>query len=636
MFKSFICSLTLLVACNTTKVYAQSGNKIDSLINISYNLFDRGKLDSAMLYSNTALESAELSGTPVWVAKVLINRAIINRQKSNYEASKSDYLKAYTISNNVGDLRYVSIIENNLGNLYMDINMIDSALYYFFKSVEYKEKHASPSSIISTYNSISNAYRFNNKLQDALNYARKSLDIISGTKKVSSSKIASTYIHLGNVYFEMDYLDSAQTYYQKSLIISKEKGLSDKISTNLLNLGNIAYKQEDYYLAMGFYKDCFPYFKKMGTDEDIIRVMNNIGNVWVGMGQLDSAYKYYHLAELAARKNESKKQLGPILENLSLTHQKMGDLTKAMSCLRERVDIAKELYDKKIADKTTELQTLYETEKKEKEIIAQRASIQQAAIERNNLILALITVVSVAVIGVLIFIYRNRTLKLTNERNIEKHHKEVNRLLKEQELKSIDAMIEGQDIERKRIAEDLHDRLGTTLSAAKIHLESTKDKLESRQYQYVEKLLNTAIEDTRQISHNMLSGVLTKFGLVAALIDLKETLEGTGNLSVRFKTIQFDERLETDKELNLYRIVQELVSNTLRHSKANKLDIRLEKKDSSLFISVSDNGTGFDTEKAIQGIGLKNINSRVKKIRGTLTLNTKIGAGTYTEIKVPV
>ncbi len=636
MFKSFICSLTLLVACNTTKVYAQSGNKIDSLINISYNLFDRGKLDSAMLYSNTALESAELSGTPVWIAKVLINRAIINRQKSNYKASKSDYLKAYTISNNVGDLRYVSIIENNLGNLYMDINMIDSALYYFFKSVEYKEKHASPSSIISTYNSISNAYRFNNKLQDALNYARKSLDIISGTKKVSSSKIASTYIHLGNVYFEMDYLDSAQTYYQKSLIISKEKGLSDKISTNLLNLGNIAYKQEDYYLAMGFYKDCFPYFKKMGTNEDIIRVMNNIGNVWVGMGQLDSAYKYYHLAELAARKNESKKQLGPILENLSLTHQKMGDLTKAMSCLRERVDIAKELYDKEIADKTTELQTLYETEKKEKEIIAQRASIQQAAIERNNLVLALITVVSVAVIGVLIFIYRNRTLKLTNERNIEKHHKEVNRLLKEQELKSIDAMIEGQDIERKRIAEDLHDRLGTTLSAAKIHLESTEDKLESRQYQYVEKLLNTAIEDTRQISHNMLSGVLTKFGLVAALIDLKETLEGTGNLSVRLKTIQFDERLETDKELNLYRIVQELVSNTLRHSKANKLDIRLEKKDSSLFISVSDNGTGFDTEKAIQGIGLKNINSRVKKIRGTLTLNTKIGAGTYTEIKVPV
>lgn len=636
MFKSFICSLTLLVACNTTKVYAQSGNKIDSLINISYNLFDRGKLDSAMLYSNTALESAELSGTPVWIAKVLINRAIINRQKSNYKASKSDYLKAYTISNNVGNLRYVSIIENNLGNLYMDINMIDSALYYFFKSVEYKEKHASPSSIISTYNSISNAYRFNNKLQDALNYARKSLDIISSTKKVSSSKIASTYIHLGNVYFEMDYLDSAQTYYQKSLIISKEKGLSDKISTNLLNLGNIAYKQEDYYLAMGFYKDCFPYFKKMGTDEDIIRVMNNIGNVWVGMDQLDSAYKYYHLAELAARKNESKKQLGPILENLSLIHQKMGNLTKAMSCLRERVDIAKELYDKEIADKTTELQTLYETEKKKKEIIAQRASIQQAAIERNNLILALITVVSVAMIGVLIFIYRNRTLKLTNERNIEKHHKEVNRLLKEQELKSIDAMIEGQDIERKRIAEDLHDRLGTTLSAAKIHLESTEDKLESRQYQYVEKLLNTAIEDTRQISHNMLSGVLTKFGLVAALIDLKETLEGTGNLSVRLKTIQFDERLETDKELNLYRIVQELVSNTLRHSKANKLDIRLEKKDSSLFISVSDNGTGFDTEKAIQGIGLKNINSRVKKIRGTLTLNTKIGAGTYTEIKVPV
>ncbi len=626
--------LTFSFTC--TEIYARSKTKVDSLVNYSYKLLNLGKLDSAMVYSKDALVIAEQSEKPILIAKVLINRAIINRRNSEFINSKSDYLRAYKISNKEGNFRYLSIIENNLGNLYMDLNQIDSALIYFFRSLEYKEKHASPSSILKTYNNISNAFRYNHQLDDALVHAQKSLNIIHTQKSISQSNIASTFIQLGNVHFEMANIDSAHFYYVRSLKISEEIGHLDKISTNQLNLGNIALERGDYQNSLTCYKACLKIIQNNGKNEEVIRVMNNIGNVWNKMEQLDSAYVYYLRAEQIAREQKIMKQLGPVLDNLSSVYQKKGNLDMAMSCLKERVEISQELYKEETANKIAELQTLYETEKKEKEIIYQQARIQETIIERNNLLFLLIVVILLAGVVVLIYIHRSRTLKLTNERNIEKHHKEITHILKDQELKSLDAMIEGQDTERKRIAEDLHDRLGTTLSAAKMHLESAEDSLKPKQYQYIDKLLNTAIDDTRQISHNMLSGVLTKFGLVAALSDLKETLEATDQLTVTLKTIQFDERLETDMELNLYRITQELVSNTLRHAQATTLNILLQKKNSSLILSVSDNGVGYKHVNEQKGIGLKNINSRVTKIGGSLKINTSVGVGTNTEIIVPV
>jgi signal transduction histidine kinase len=114
------------------------------------------------------------------------------------------------------------------------------------------------------------------------------------------------------------------------------------------------------------------------------------------------------------------------------------------------------------------------------------------------------------------------------------------------------------------------------------------------------------------------------------------SFEATGNMSVSIKTTQFDERLPTDKELNLYRIIQELISNTLKHAQATQISILLKKEANYLHLMISDNGVGFNNDKIFNGIGLRNIRSRVHKIGGTLLIESKLGTGTKTEITVPV
>lgn len=639
MTKLEISILLILVFLTPFELLSQTSEetKIRSLVNTSYNFYDMGELDSALRYSNSALVMAKLLNNPLLEVRVLINKGIIYRGYNEPDLSRSAYKKALILAEQANSLKQISIISNNLGNLYLDYYKNDSALYYFFKSVEYKEQHGSPYRLLKTYCNISNAFRLNYQLHEALEYAGKALKIIESNHEISSYGKALTYFQLGNAYYELDSLELAIENYNYCKQLSQEISHKKMLSTCELNLGNIAFIRNDFPSALNLYRKCLPVITESGDDEQIIRVYNNIGNVWNKMEKPDSALFYYRNAEQLARKyKETSRQLGPILESLSSVYLKMGAKDSALIYMKERVQVAQNFYKESTANAIAELETQYETEKKEKEIIAQRERIQQAVIQRKNLFSALITVIFIAASGILFFIFRSRTLKLQNERNIEKHNKEVNSLLQEQEIKSLDAMLEGQDRERKRIAEDLHDRLGTTLAATKMHLEAAEKHLQPKQYAYIDNLLNTAIEDTRNISHNMLSGILTKFGLIAAFSDLKETIEATGSLSVTIKTIQFDERLTTEKELNLYRIAQELISNALKHSKATQLSITLEKKKKLLCLLVSDNGIGFNNDKIHNGIGLINVQSRVSKIEGTLSIKSTLGKGTITEIKVPL
>ncbi len=239
---------------------------------------------------------------------------------------------------------------------------------------------------------------------------------------------------------------------------------------------------------------------------------------------------------------------------------------------------------------------------------------------RNWLLIALGTLVFVTIVYFLLQKNsRKRRLLAIQDKNIQSQ--KVTNLLKEQELVALNSMIEGQEKERKRIAEDLHDRLGSTLSAVKMHMEVLADG--DTRFSKVSSIIDKAVNDTRDIAHNMLSGVLKKFGLIAALRDLKETVESANQLSIVLKSEQFDERLESEMELHIYRILQELISNTLKHAKASKVNVLIKKIDpQNITLTYSDDGIGFDPEQETLGVGLSNIQSRLERIQGSWTMNS--------------
>ena len=200
----------------------------------------------------------------------------------------------------------------------------------------------------------------------------------------------------------------------------------------------------------------------------------------------------------------------------------------------------------------------------------------------------------------------------------------------------IDAITETQLAERKRISQDLHDSVGGLLALAKSKLQSISDQSENSMTEVedaVEVLASTS-DQVRKISHNLMPSELVKFGLVSAIEAYVEELKQT-DLDADFYPNDTSISIDEIKELHLYRILQEIVQNALKHAKATTLSIYLNHHGKYLSLMVEDNGVGM-AKDATPGLGLKTITSRTNLMNGTVTFDTAEGKGTTITIKIPL
>ena len=298
------------------------------------------------------------------------------------------------------------------------------------------------------------------------------------------------------------------------------------------------------------------------------------------------------------------------------------------------------IYSKEKAIAIAEMQTKYETAEKERQATeAQLLATQATARSRTYLALFL---ASLAIAGsiFLYFRHRQRTAAVIAKQKEQIHVQEVEELLKTQEIKSISAMLEGQESERVRIAKDLHDRLGSMLTTVKwgfeSYIEEKADKSGIEPLVKANGMLDDAYQEVRRIAHDMVSGVLTKFGLVPAVQELCNAINESGRVEVKLVTYGMETRLENKVEITIYRTIQELMSNILKHAKATTVTVQLNRIENELNISIEDNGIGFDMEKVNKGMGLKNIEARVHSIDGSIFFDSGKGNGTSVMIEVPV
>lgn len=233
-----------------------------------------------------------------------------------------------------------------------------------------------------------------------------------------------------------------------------------------------------------------------------------------------------------------------------------------------------------------------------------------------------------------------RTRQWLALREKELHSEQVDQLLSQQEIKSINAMLEGQEKERDRVGKDLHDRLGSMLGGIKAQLGALEDRVvqvqQDAQFKKAQHLLDQTVGELRQISHDMAASTLSRFGLESALKNLRDTLHIRGRLSVELSVFGLDQRLERSVEIAAYRIIQELVSNALKHAKATELSIDVNRSPGRLSVIVTDNGVGFDPARNSEGMGLGNVRSRAASLGGTAQVDSSPGAGTTVSVVCPI
>ncbi len=257
---------------------------------------------------------------------------------------------------------------------------------------------------------------------------------------------------------------------------------------------------------------------------------------------------------------------------------------------------------------------------------------------QNYLVLA----ISLLVIGFLtaFFLQKNTSRKRQlAEQSAKLEQQKVETLLKEQELVSIDAMIEGQEKERQKVANELHDDLGSLMATVKLHFDNVKVDEKDPAMKNAQALLEKAYQKIRGMAHAKNSGVMANHGLLPAVQKMARTINETNALMVTVEDFGLADRMENSLELTIFRILQELVANIIKHAQATKASIQFTQHEDKLNIIVEDNGRGFDMSsvaRTANGMGLGTIEKRIEHLEGAFTVDSVKDKGTSILIDIPV
>lgn len=316
-----------------------------------------------------------------------------------------------------------------------------------------------------------------------------------------------------------------------------------------------------------------------------------------------------------------------IYYGLATSYEGMKNRQNAYKWLKLYSGLSDSLSNSKLKETANLLEVKYRTAENQKKIVALNAENEKAKLAAKNsrlvnwlLGLASIFLLIVAFFGWLF--YRN-SKKLALQKDLN-HQQELKDIDRQQQIKLVQVMLNAKEDEQNRLARDLHDGLGCMLAIVKLNLTDyiqEQSNHNTHELQNIVAQLDTSIAELRRISHNMMPEMLLKLGLKALLKDLCESAASTA-LKVDFQYLGIKNNLLAQEQINIYRIIQEAITNATKHAQAQNLLLQCSQNEDVFFITVEDDGKGFDATHLdkVEGIGLSNIKSRVEYLKGKIEI----------------
>lgn len=336
-----------------------------------------------------------------------------------------------------------------------------------------------------------------------------------------------------------------------------------------------------------------------------------------------------------------------IYRQLADTYTALDSLPEALLYAKRAVDITANLLETERRDAPHRLASQFESHQKLLEI-NQLEKEKGAVVEQFNqqkLGLATLGVALAAVLLALFFIVRDYNHRMHVNKVIAAQKEEINQqkiagLENTLKIETMQSMLAGQESERQRVAQDLHDSVGGLLAAIKIQMESMSSKnpgLNSDEdWVKIRGLLDDTVSETRHIARNMQPSALLEFGLVTALRDLTSRVHGKGMPKITFQHFGEFEDIDRDIALNCYRIIQELVQNSIKHARSSEILVQITRTENQLALLVEDDGAGFESDKVRKGMGTDNLVRRTQFLKGELSVQSAKGQGTSTMVTIPL
>jgi two-component system, NarL family, sensor kinase len=538
------------------------------------------------------------------LAHIKISLATVLGNKGQTQLQAEEYLQTIPLLEKMNAIPELNNTYQSLGDIFFNKSQFKTAVTYYYKSLATYSDPAPYCHLIASRHLrlASSMYYLDSlqKMETQLASAKEKLDRTG----VDSINIWADYYHLlGRLDGKHQMYNHAATMFYNGLSIARKTNYNRAICNNLYSLARLFEKQGQYDRAMVMMDE---YGKLSYTLKDFpfrLRALDLMADLSFKQHFPDEAYKY----------------------------------------LRQYIILADSLKEQQVTEKIHELEAEYQSSEKENRImqLQHENERQEFALQKNRLLISLMVVImlSLLVVAALSYLfYRNGRKLLEQQRRL--HEFEVERIKQEHKISLLSAMLEGQEKERTRLARDLHDGLGGLLSGIKLELSTVTPSQTTvhRQalIQNTLQRLDGAMDELRRIARSMMPEILIKYGLGEATVEYCRGLKKTGTDNIVCQVFNFQVAdMEHTRQVVLYRIMQELVNNAIKHADASQILVLLQQTDNILFLTVEDDGKGFDAAAGnkLKGAGLANIEARVEFLGGKIDIQSEPGTGTAITIE---
>lgn len=541
-----------------------------------------GDFDSALICGRQALRLMDKTGNVLWASGMARTMSQINGGLLQYDSALHYALMAveYHYRQELNPGRYQAFA--TVAYTYEQMENAPKAIEWNQRLLQLATENGEDFYVSLAHDYLGNVYDITGQLDSALYHKRMAV-----ATSADSEEHIRIVGNLGNTFLKLGQLDSARFYTEMAYSMLQDTNLPYWLRSRegprlTINLGAILYRQGNYAAAQAYLKE--------GLQKAIATTFNE---------KIMEAH--FWLYELAKRQGQHERALGHF------------EAYQLLQDSAQNVERQKEM---------ERLTVVYETEKKEQQmkVLKAETEVSQLQVARTQNLLVGIVIVGVLFIGGIVLYSSRMRYKLKAQLAEEREHLQKTRFR---------AVIEAEENERKRIARELHDGLGQLLSTARITISSLDEEETNRKVQNSVRLIDSAVQEVRSISHNMMPNALVALGIEAAIDDLVHTLNQSGKLRINFVK-KTGLHLDETRSISVYRVVQEVLNNAIRYSGASEITITLETTTAGYQLSISDNGQGFDTATIAEskGIGWKNIHSRMELIDGQVQVFSRKGEGT--------
>lgn len=561
--------------------------EVKFISNYTFALNMQGRLDSSLYWNLKAIEEAEKLKNNEHIAKAYFNTGTSYQYLSDYQSAAEYYQKGLTYFEKIDNLRYTAQANDILQNLYNSTRQFDKAILHGKKAVA----------------------QFRNLDDPKL--------------------LAYALTNLGVTYGKMNLKDSSFIFHKEADEIAKKVGDEILLATTELNLADVYLWRKQYEMAKQYFLSVLQRARKNDLPGSETNALRGLSHYYQQAGDYAMAKKYAQDALLVSEKNNIPDSRVLNLDQLSDLAYKERDADLGNEYAAKMRQLQDSLLNAEIITNTINIEKRYELSKKNDQIKIQEEKIKQQKLFNVILIGGIVALLLVAFLS-----YRN----YNNRKKLQQQR--ITELETEKQLLATQSLLQGQEDERSRIAKDLHDGLGGLLSGVKLQLGAMKGNLilsEENGHAFNRALdkLDESISEMRRVAHNMMPETLLHFGLAKALLDYTDGLMQQQNFTIECTFKGLEQRMSQSTEVMIYRMVQELINNAVKHSGAGNILVQvIHHSNRQLNITVEDNGKGFNPKQIKQNAaGLRSVKSRVEYLNGKMDLQSEQGKGTSVYIE---